>query len=121
MWSKWKNKNVFISWSGWEGWVYAQLFRRLFEKLFGQERVKVFVSADINPGAGYFEVIKHNLKVADLGLILLNNAARESPWVGYELGKLEKPTHAEVVPVVVNDKTELEGSVFSHLQFIYLE
>jgi TIR domain len=121
MWGTSKRNHVFISWSGWEGWIYAQLFRRLFNKLFGQDRVNTFVSADISPGASYFGVIKENLETADLGLILLNDAAKDSPWVGYELGKLEERALAGIVPVVVNEKTELEDSVFSHLQLIHLD
>ena len=92
---------VFISWSGEESHVVAQVLRVQLPCLINA--LKPFVSSeDIEKGAAWFQNIGVELSNSDFGILCLTNSNQNSPWVQFEAGALAgKFAKARVAPLLI--------------------
>lgn len=103
---------VFLSYSSKE-WKMADSFRTLFIK----NGIKTWMaSRDVQVGASYMKEINCAIKNCACFVLLLSNAAQESPWVNKEIERAIN-YHKKIIPVqiektILNDEFEFAISSY---------
>jgi hypothetical protein len=93
---------VFVSWSGESSKQIAELLKRWLEDV--QQGCSVWVSSeDIEKGSIWFNQIADSLKDTGFGILCLNRANLESPWILFEAGALSKGlSSSRVTPFLID-------------------
>lgn len=77
---------IFISWSGSRGYQFAEALTKFVRQVIPDNTVKLFFSADIEPGTLWAQQLDKELKAAKAILLCITRESLHSTWMHYEIG-----------------------------------
>ena len=106
--AKLSNMKIFVSWSGPQSLLVAESLKTWLPSIL-MNKVELFVSSqDIAKGDRGLSVIADELEGHNFGLVVLNRANLNSPWVNFETGALTKSLGKSYVSPLLLDITDAD-------------
>jgi hypothetical protein len=107
---------IFVSWSGEDSRVAAELFRSWIPNVL--QEVEAWVSSqDISKGEKWSAGLWESLSEIEFGVLMVTAANHAAPWILFEAGALSKTVRSRVIPILCNvDRVALGNSPLSQFQ-----